>query len=240
MQAVSGERLLVALDRAHGQHYLQCALTALALGMADVDLGDVEELPLFERDRLLLEMRALSFGPTLEATALCPACGATLEFTTSTAAVIRDLESQREQRSFEWTEDGTQLCLRAATTRDLFRSLDAGSIDAAEDAVLMGCLRVGEKPADETALRRWPSVRAHFERMHAATLVSFRLACSQCGDQFTLDFDVPRFVWLEIRHAARRLLSDVHVLASHYGWNEREIVTMSPQRRAAYLEMLSA
>ena len=62
------------------------------------------------------------------------------------------------------------------------------------------------------------------------------LAIAYCASPL----DVARFLWLEIRHAARELLSDIHVLASHYGWAERDIASMSPLRRAAYLQMWSA
>jgi hypothetical protein len=36
---------------------------------------------------------------------------------------------------------------------------------------------------------------------------------------------------------ARRLLYDVHALASAYGWSEDEVLAVSPARRRCYLEM---
>jgi hypothetical protein len=39
---------------------------------------------------------------------------------------------------------------------------------------------------------------------------------------------------------ARALLAEVHSLARAYGWTEPEILALSPQRRAAYLEMAGA
>ncbi len=106
--------------------------------------------------------------------------------------------------------------------------------------VLARCLSVDDAPATEAELARSPSVREQFDRLHEGKLVSCRLTCAQCEQSFTRELDVPRFVWMEIRHAARQLLADIHILASHYGWSEREIAAMSPRRRAAYLEMLSA
>ena len=43
----------------------------------------------------------------------------------------------------------------------------------------------------------------------------------------------------EVAAAARRLMADIHELASAYGWSEAAIVSMSTARRAAYLEMLT-
>ncbi len=39
---------------------------------------------------------------------------------------------------------------------------------------------------------------------------------------------------------AKRLLSEVHALASAYGWSEREILGLSVARREFYLGMVRA
>ena len=79
-----------------------------------------------------------------------------------------------------------------------------------------------------------------FERINAAAELTCSIACPACTSAEILDFDPARFLWLEVRHAARRLMDEVDALAGAYGWSERAIVRMSPQRRGAYLEMLHA
>jgi hypothetical protein len=51
-------------------------------------------------------------------------------------------------------------------------------------------------------------------------------------------FDMPAYFWSEIQMGARRLLQEVHALASAYGWRESEILMLSAARRRAYLEMV--
>ena len=51
-----------------------------------------------------------------------------------------------------------------------------------------------------------------------------------------MPLDVPGLFWIELRSLARRLLSDVHELASRYGWSESEILGLSARRRRAYIE----
>jgi hypothetical protein len=48
------------------------------------------------------------------------------------------------------------------------------------------------------------------------------------------------YLWTEVRAAARRLLLEVHALASSYGWREADVLEMSPPRRHAYLSMVGA
>ncbi len=55
-----------------------------------------------------------------------------------------------------------------------------------------------------------------------------------------LDLDIGRFLWREVSVAARRMLAEVHLLASAYGWAERDILALCPVRRAAYLELAGA
>ena len=43
-----------------------------------------------------------------------------------------------------------------------------------------------------------------------------------------------------VEMAARRLLPEVHALASSYGWSEKEILALSPARRRSYIALLGA
>ena len=70
--------------------------------------------------------------------------------------------------------------------------------------------------------------------------VQVSMACPACSHSWSLPFDILSYLWSEIEDWARRLLSEVHALASGYGWSERDILAMSPRRRRIYLDMLGA
>jgi hypothetical protein len=67
--------------------------------------------------------------------------------------------------------------------------------------------------------------------------VMLDFACPSCGHRWQGLFDIAAFFWREIRAQARRLLREVHLLASAYGWREADILVMSPRRRQAYMEL---
>src|SRR5262249_46541500 len=77
-----------------------------------------------------------------------------------------------------------------------------------------------------------------FNELHAAAEITLQVTCPGCGHTEAVDLDIARFLWTEVRHAAVRLLRDVHDLASAYSWQEAAILAMTPQRRRAYLEMV--
>jgi hypothetical protein len=89
-----------------------------------------------------------------------------------------------------------------------------------------------------------PDIRgAIMDRMeHEEPLANITLdaACPACGHRWRIVFDIVSFFWTEINAWAIRLMREVHLLASAYGWRERDILAMGARRRQRYLEMVSA
>jgi hypothetical protein len=73
-----------------------------------------------------------------------------------------------------------------------------------------------------------------------AAAVRLALSCPSCKREWEDAFDIGRFVWAEVESRARRLVWEVHSLASAYGWGESETLALSAARRAMYLEMVHA
>ena len=67
--------------------------------------------------------------------------------------------------------------------------------------------------------------------------IDLSLACPHCGHRWLAVFDIVSFLWTEIDTWARRLLDDVHALATAYGWTEADVLALSPVRRQFYVEM---
>jgi hypothetical protein len=68
----------------------------------------------------------------------------------------------------------------------------------------------------------------------AEILIDMR--CPACACSWQIEFDIASYFYSELTALARRLLEEVHILASAYGWSERDILTMPPGRRRFYLE----
>lgn len=240
MRALTGERLLAACEEAQEQHALMRPLTLLAAAMPSQDRSELLDLPMDERDRLLLQMRQLSFGPVLHGYAACTLCGTAMEFSLHIAAALEAMSEPALTASVAWQDDGMDLQLRQATTADLLACSATPTVEQAVRSLLARCLRVDESSEEATRRAALPSVRAHFDQLHAGCEWRCALCCPQCAHADTWDLDLGHFLWMEARHAARKLLSDIHMLALHYGWSESAIVALSHQRRRAYLELLSA
>jgi hypothetical protein len=65
------------------------------------------------------------------------------------------------------------------------------------------------------------------------------VTCPACGQRWTEVLDIASFFWRELNSFAKRLICEVDILARAYGWPEREILNLSPARRAMYLELVT-
>ena len=167
---------------------------------------------------------------------VCATCGAQLEFAVP-AAGLAGRRSHGRPGGLDG-KTGRHYRLRAVTTDDLLATLGAPETGAAADLLLARCLEVSRRDGPARGRRR--ATLQRFEQLNAASELSCSVDCPACSSRELLDLDMARFLWKEVRNAARRLLGEIHRLASAYGWSERAIAEMSPGRRAAYLEMLSA
>ena len=70
--------------------------------------------------------------------------------------------------------------------------------------------------------------------------VDVDLVCPACAHRWTMLFDVLAVLWADVTRTARRLLQEVDALARAYGWSESAVLGLTAQRRALYLEMVTA
>lgn len=242
MRALRGELLLAAWEAGARGHELRRPLALLAAALPATPPEALSAMPVVARDLELLRLRALTFGPELAVLGTCPACGERLEFTLDAGELATRLEPAACAGPAEWTEDGQRYRLRPVTTDDMLATLAVPDPDAEALLLARSLEHIPNHDAERTDLSPLrpgfsPSVVKRFEELHADAELRCALDCPACSARHVHDFDIARFLWREVTVAARLLLAEVHALAAAYGWAERDIVRLSPPRRAAYLEL---
>jgi hypothetical protein len=240
MRALSSAELLTVWELAANQPPGQRALALLAASADEAPPNQLAQLSIGESDARLLTLHERTFGPRLAAVSSCPACGETLEFEIGIADIR--LPSSSPNEPIEIESMNYHLRFR------LPNNLDIASLDPVADnrsnrqQLLRRCLLGAQRAGVEVAADDLPRdvVTAIADRMAEADPqadVQFALACPECGHNWNTALDVASFTWSELDGRAVRLLNDVHTLASAYGWSEADILSMSPTRRQAYLEL---
>jgi hypothetical protein len=233
MRALSNPDFLRLWERGSRLHPLDQALLALGTALPEMPASAIADWPLGRRNAALAELRRTCFGTEMRSWVACPECRERLEFELDAAALASDGAMSRQSvmvggRAF-----------RLPTSRDLAGIAHEGDARRAALRLLQNCC------AEEVDATAWGD--AELEQIgeqlaQADPLAETRLdlSCNACGHTWEELLDLSSYVWTEIEARARRLLLEIHALASAYGWSEREILALSEPRRALYVEMVQA
>jgi hypothetical protein len=245
MRQLSGELLLTALDHGTEDTYLGRIITMLAIANPETSRGQIIAQSLQEITIQLLALRSLSFGPQLEGYLACPSCNTRLEFTLPIDPVVERLRRSASLAKVYSTIGENSLTMRLATASDLLSISGITDLSEARKELLARCLNEMQNTTlNLDTLSALENPEFHqlavetFDRLQADAEISIELICPECGTSRSVDLDIGRLLWTEVRSAAMRLMRDVHDLASAYGWQEFAILAMSDTRRRTYLEMI--
>jgi hypothetical protein len=250
MRAISAPNLLEIWELGRGKTPAQRALAILEFALPQASALKLAHLSIGQRDAYLLRLRELTFGSQLKGLADCPVCHERL----SLALEARDLygissplidseiiESSPSEASFHL--DAYEVTYRLLTSADLVALSDQRDATTARQFLLETCLvsvckdgiliKGSDLPLD--VLNALMEDMAQSDPLANLTLLA---NCPACGHRWQILFDIVSYLWNEINAWSIRLMREVHILASAYGWSEVDILTMSAWRRQQYLEMI--
>lgn len=230
MRPLEGERLLQAWEDAAASDPVRRPLRMLLHAMPETNVSALEDISLLRRNRLLLELYAVTFGTQLQGFALCEHCGSAMEFFSDPTTLLNALPES----------DGVkESTARSITSRMLLRALREEDALSRERVLLLLCS--GGNPDDMSELEEstLEMLRSSVSQRNADAEMSCLLRCVECNETSHVDFDPAHFVWLAVRHRASALMADVHDIAFAYGWAESAILAMSSTRREAYLARIA-
>ncbi|HEY1242147.1 MAG TPA: hypothetical protein VGF16_16400 [Bryobacteraceae bacterium] len=234
MLLLSTSDVLDLWERGAHLHPLDRGLLALGAAMPDADPAAAADWPLGRRNSALLELHIAAFGPQLQGWSACGHCGEKMEFEIDARALL----AQHRPAGTDSIEFRKRM-FRLPTSRDLAEVGRDPIPETATQALVRRCLTTGETVDqwDEQQISELGDAMAAADPLAEIRL---SLRCPKCDDESEETVDLLTFVWSEIDARARRTFWEVHTIASAYGWSERDIVSLSPARRAHYMEMVQA
>ena len=244
MRPLSASELLSVWERAATQSAHTRALMLLAAACPDESLEELERLSIGRRDLRLLTLREWMFGPELNSVIACAACAAKLELNLTVRSLkTRQPKEQTERLSL--STNGLDVEFRVPNSLDLEAAARVPDFAAARTLLLDRCLERASLAGQSVAAADLPAdvVDAIANRMAAADPqadLQLALECPSCGHRWQALFDIARYSWREIDGWAVRILKEVHTLARAYCWAEADILSMTPVRRRAYLDLVLA
>lgn len=214
-----------------------------------------------DRQYLLLKLREVTFGENVQTTILCPwpGCGQKVDIDFSLkdipveestfkgpvytvklppGAVFSDKQGEEHREiAFRLPNGGDQEALSSVVAENEALALTK---------LLERCIKkIGpfENPGNDLIAELSSKARMEIEKQmdKVAPKVDLTMGakCPECGREFTLPFELQDFFFGELRVSQDLLYREIHYLAYHYHWSEREIMEMPREKRRKYIEVLA-
>jgi hypothetical protein len=199
---------------------------------------DPATLAVHERDAILIDLRRDLFGDRFDGVVACPACATAFDLPIDLAVLDPSIPSPAAIRV---EADDCAGEVRAPLCAD-FLALDGVKAADYASALFARCVVNATRGGEAVAARDLtPAFRAAAASALAGAGVeapATDLSCGECGHAWRAPIDIARTLLADLDDWARRLLDDVHRLASAYHWSERDILGLPPRRRLFYLEAI--
>ena len=218
-----------------------CADAVLRAAWPETESGHWAEVPLGQRDRAILAVRAGTIGPSIELVLSCPHCGELLAMTFDVGELTSD-NDVAESVTVSCHE--TVITARPLRESDLAAASACPTVAAARSLLLARCITAAHRGgqtigADQLGEDELIALGEALERADPGADLAFEIECARCAAVVDASLGVARFVWTELSRRARNLLTEVDVIARRYGWSEDQILNLTGSRRRRYLELAS-
>ncbi len=239
MNMLSAGELLGAWERGLEDKPFERAMILLQKASPELSPDDLSQLSIGERDGRLLDLRASVFGDQLTLLAACPRCSQQLESVLPVSG-LRSASGTARRDESTLAVGAYRVRFRPLNTADIAvcASEEIGALDLVRrcvvDATLDGSSIAASTLPDDVV----GTIEAEMAGIDPGASINVDLTCPACEFRWSEPFDIVSYFWTEIDGWARRLLADVHALASSYGWAERDILGLSPVRRQLYLDLV--
>jgi hypothetical protein len=243
MPGLTTEALLSAWEQGWAEpQNASRALALLSVASQGTSPAGLAGFSIGERDAQLLDLQQYLFGNQISALAVCPRCNERAELSFDVSEVrVPGPATEKGTCKLSWKQYEVEF--RMPQSSDLLALIGPEGIGKKRLHLLMRILLratcsgklIGAEELPEELIS---AMEAGLQTADPRAEISLRLHCQSCGEEWSALFDISSFLWKELDAWAIRLLRDVHLLASAYGWQEKDILAMSPWRRQAYLSMV--
>jgi hypothetical protein len=196
---------------------------------------DVGALPVGDLDLLVVDLRRELRSDRFIAEGTCSHCRTPVDITFSLSAYVEHRRPRRP-RGVEpaepgwWRLRGQDVSFRVPAAADV---LAAAGTAHPRRVLIERCVRGRPGPRQVTAAER------AMARLAPTLRSQVRGSCPECEREVLLDVDARELCLAELRFLAGSVHDEVHLIASAYGWSERDILDLPSERRRRYAGLIS-
>jgi hypothetical protein len=211
---------------------------------AAVDREVLLGMPVGLRTEAILLLATLNDARAYEWQMTCaaPGCGERSEFQLSVDEILTVSDADRGQESIAMSVGGTPVVLRRPRGSDQVRWLEQpelGSETMLRDILVRPSL--DELLASGQTLQSIvTAVDDVMDRFDPLLSFHLRAICPECQAATEVFPDLAGVALERVLRAQRAAIGEVHRIASHYHWRERDILDLPAWRRRSYLSLIDS
>jgi hypothetical protein len=198
--------------------------------------GKGADLPVCDCDRLCAAIYVKYFGERIVGTATCRDCHEPFELNFSLPSLLESLADRRpakasgpDDQGVFTLADGRRFRLPTVSQQCQVIGLEP---DDAVAALLKACVLEGDPTHDPQTLE------AAMEGVGGMLDHEIDAACPKCGARQAVRFDVQSYLFRTLGYERQFLNSEVHCIATAYGWSADEILGLTRDDRRGFMRLI--
>jgi hypothetical protein len=211
----------------------------IRLGAREPTQEDVRLLVPGDREAVLLQIRAAAFGKRLDCVLDCPACDAAMDVEFSIDDLLVEPYADPSRVHEEVVGDGKRVRFRLPTGLDV-EEIARSTSDPERAAIelLERCI-VEAGDARQLPAQVADQLTRRMAELDPQAEIAFVMRCPECGADVRASLDAARALFDELARSEDELYAEIHSLALHYHWSERDILALEVPSRRRYLTLLA-
>lgn len=244
MHPISAEQLLLIWQQVHSYSMLPKTLLLLEMITPESKKTDVGLLSIGQRDTRLLQLRKYLFGSTLHNTTICPECNTKMEWDMDLQdLIIQEVDNSEFSLEHTIEVDNFKIRFRLPNSKDILMILSKDDDKSKSNALINNCILEIKAINSNNKIKSIPKkiIRTLAEKipeLDPAADIRMNITCPSCENRWMVVFDIMSYLWWEIDNWVQKTLQEVYILASAFGWSEKDILNMDAERRHIYIGMI--
>ena len=250
------EELLDSIGPAVSSAHVVTALLSKCLrrvgNRSPVTISLVRDLLINDREFLMWKLREITLGKSLRAMIVCgdPKCAQSMDIGLNLDDLLPAAKPvDRRVFKFDVVESGETFSfafrLPAGADQEACAEHLRGDPTVAVNHLLARIvLRLNDNCSvdEQTIGSLSPQVLSEIERaieeLAPVESINIEAGCVECGRPSVSPLDLTSYFLNELQHNRRGLEHEVHFIAWHYHWSEREILALTRRKRRRYIELI--
>jgi hypothetical protein len=188
---------------------------------------------------LILELRRITFGDTLQCLITCPSCKENMSADIGLTQLLQKPNDFEPKDVYEVKVDDFTLKLRPVTGVDLSSVIEYDEASAMVQLVTSCVLDSTPKLPEKLDDQLLAAISSKLNELDPQADILLDLTCPNCKYRFQAPFFPEDFFLREIDARKSQFEGEVHWIAFNYHWSEDEILALPLSKRKKYVDLIN-